>query len=201
MTVWKRNLLGCALCLAASSFFSYKAYAALPDARLYTTYSFPNDLSMVYAMTCGSVATSEGCFKFGELGPFGQVGALMEGYATSSGNVVNRNIYIVDVAAGADANQVVLYRYKKTDLVTDSFDTVTYMLTRKMQLPLVGGRDVFCAMAGNADYVVIGTGSKSVRVTKGNLEIFDLGGGGSDNPPLIAITADDYGYISVSIRI
>src|SRR5436305_14200307 len=55
------------------------APAAVIDATLYTRYSTDIAHTTVNWNVCGSLPGSSGCYGSGSLGPFGRVGALMEG--------------------------------------------------------------------------------------------------------------------------
>jgi hypothetical protein len=175
-------------------------FAASPDAGLFAQYNFPNDFSSVYLTVCGSLPQTEGCYGGGSFGPFGHVGAMLEGDPATNGDSVERAIYIIDVAGGKGRDEVILYRYLLTYTITDGSDAaITTQLTRTVSLPLVGGKGVRCSVAGNSRVVVIGTdqSAQAVILTKGSLAIQTLGGF-SDAPTVTSITTDAYGYISVS---
>jgi hypothetical protein len=180
--------------------FASPSFAAAPDAGLETQYEFSNDLTSVTWIVCGYLPGSDGCYGSGSFGPFGHVGAILEGYTATNGNSVQRAVYIVDVAAGSSGKDVILYRYLKTDTVTDgSYDTITTELTHQVTLPLVGGSDVRCSMAANSSFIVIGTdqSTSAVMVTKGSYKLQSIGGF-SNAPTVTSITTDGYGYISVT---
>jgi hypothetical protein len=71
-------------------------------------------------------------------------------------------------------------------------------LANKVSLPLIGGATAVASMAGNTDYLVIGTtkSPQAVVVTKSTLAVDEFGG---FSPPVNvhAVTADAYGYITV----
>lgn len=172
---------------------------APPDETLYTSYFFGTAYQSATWIVCGSTAQTEGCFGSGSLGPFGQIGALLEGNQTVSGNTVTRHIYVVDVASGSSADSVVLYVYKKTDVVTASDDQTTVTLLKQVTLPLTGGSTALCSMAANNGFLFIGTNltSNGVRVQKSNLAMVTFGG---FSPPMnvTSITADRYGYVAAT---
>jgi hypothetical protein len=188
-----------ALAVFSAVAISPAAMGALPDAGLFTTYSLSNGYTQVSFVVCGYLPQSDGCYGSGSLGPFGHVGAILEGYASVVGDAVNRSIYVVDIAAGSTGDQVVLYRYQKTDTVSNGSDQVTTKLTKTVQLPLVGGVNARCSIAGNAKYVYIGTDQSSfaVQVTKGSLAVGQVGGF-SNNPTVASITTNDAGDIVVT---
>ncbi len=172
-----------------------------PDATLFTTYRlFSGDQTVSWSV-CGSTALTEGCYASGSLGPFGRAGALTEGNPSVnlSTNTVTRRIYVVDIASGGTGNDVVLYVYKKTDVVSSTSDTVTVTLLNTVTLPLTGGSTAVCSMAANNGFLFIGTDQspQAVRVQKSKLTLAQLGG---FYPPInvTAITADKYGYVTVT---
>src|SRR6266849_2053223 len=112
-----------------------------PDATLFTTYGINASHTSVSWVVCGSTQQSSGCYDSGSLGPFGKVGALIEGNSSTNRttNTVTRAIYVLDIASGSNLNGVTLYVYKKTDTVTSSFDTTSVTLFKTVSLPLAGG--------------------------------------------------------------
>lgn len=172
--------------------------SAPPDASLYTTYSFWSSHQNVSWVVCGSTQQSEGCYGAGQLGPFGHVGALMEGDQTVTGNTVTRDIYVVDDAAGSGTG-VTLDVYLKTDVVTSEYDTSSVTLKRTVNLPLTGGAGVTTFMAANKGYLFIGTNksTSAVALDKGALIPASIGG---FSPPgyVAAITSNSYGYVAVT---
>ena len=103
------------------------APAAPIDGTLYTTYSIDTAHTNVTWIVCGSTQNAEGCYGSGKIGPFGKVGALLEGNPKQDlvASTVTRAIYVVDIASGANQNEVVLDVYAKVDTITPDFDTVT----------------------------------------------------------------------------
>src|ERR1035437_7676061 len=121
---------------------------AAPDATLFTTYSLFSGEQTLDWIVCGSTTGSSGCYASGSLGPFGKIGAMVEGNPSTSGSTVTRMIYVVDIASGTSGTGVTLYTYKKTDTVTPSSDPVTVTLTKSVTLsPLTGGTTAACSMA------------------------------------------------------
>ena len=171
-----------------------------PDYTLYTTYSFDTGYQNVSWVVCGSTAETEGCYDAGSMGPFGRAGGLIEGIQSVNltTSTVTRYIYVVDVAAGSGTG-VTLYVYKKTDVVSSSFDTTTVTLEKTVSLPLTGGADAICSIAANTGYLFIGTNQSpfGVQVDKNNLSYVQIGG---FSPPMnvTSITADRYGYVTVT---
>jgi hypothetical protein len=167
---------------------------AAPDATLYTTYS--GNLSNVNWVVCGSTADTEGCYASGSLGPFVGIGAMLESNPSVNGNVVTREIYVVD---SGSADSVKLYVYKKTDTVTAETDTVVVTLSKTVTLPLTGGSTALCSMAANTRFLFIGTNqsAQAVEVRKSNFTISEIGG---FSPPsnVTSITSDEYGYVTVT---
>jgi hypothetical protein len=194
--------------LAAILFFAFAAAIPFhaqgiapttpPDSTLFTTYTLFTSGGQTTAnwIVCGSTAQTSGCYASGSLGPFVGVGAMMEGIPSVKSNVVTRAIYIVD---SGDASSVKLYVYKKTDTVTSQSDTVSVTLLKTVDLPLTGGSTAVVSMAANPGFLLIGTDQspQAVEVKKSNLSVTQLGG---FSPPInvTAITADQYGYVTVT---
>jgi len=175
--------------------------ATPPDATLFTTYNIDTAHTTVSLVVCGSLPGSSGCYGSASLGPFGKVGALLEGdpKIDLSANTVTRAIYVLDIASGANQNEVVLDVYTKVDTITTDFDTVTVTLSQTISLPLVGSTSALASMAANKQFLFIGTNRtpNAVELNKRTLTIAQLGG---FSPPInvFAITADQYGYVTLS---
>ena len=193
-----RYVLTAALTLGAVSPALTEA-ATAPDSTLYTTYTVSTDLQSAYYAVCGSTAQDEGCYSSGSLGPFAHIGSMLEGQPVVSGNTVTRKIYVLDVASGTSANGVSLFVYTKTDVVSDSYDQVTVTLDQTIALPLVGGSTVTASMAANDSYLFVGTNqsTRAVRIAKDQLVVTTIGGF-SPPVPVSSITADTYGYVTVT---
>lgn len=181
--------------------FSAIAQAASIDSTLFTSYFFGTGYQNLTLVVCGSTAQSSGCYGSAGLGPFGKVGAMIEGNPSYNlkTNTVTRKIYIVDTASGTTGTGVTLYVYKKTDTITAAFDTIAVSLTNTVQLPLTGGATTICSMAGNNGYLFIGTDQspQAVRVQKSNLTTQVIGG---FSPPInvTSITSNKAGYVTVT---
>src|ERR1700721_2994089 len=77
-----------------------EASAAPPDADEYTEYVFNKDFTQVDFFVCEYLPSPEGCWGFGTLGPFGHVGAMLEGIPSyPSVESTERGVYLVDIAA------------------------------------------------------------------------------------------------------
>ncbi len=175
------------------------AWAAAPDATLYTTYTVTTGLTSASWLVCGATAQSEGCFAVGTLGPFGRIGAMLESHPATEGQTVTRQVYVLDVASGTGGTGVTLFTYTKQDVITDSSDIVTVSLKSKIALPLTGGASVTGMMAANTKYICAGTSqsTQAVSIERSKGVVTGLGG---FSPPLTvaAITADAYGYVTVT---
>src|SRR6266404_6238816 len=180
------------------------APAAVIDATLYTRYSTDIAHTTVNWNVCGSLPGSSGCYGSGSLGPFGQIGALLEGEPKTDriANTVTRAIYVLDYKSGPNQNEVVLYVYTKVDTITTHSDTVTVTLSQTISLPLVGGLfngTNYPAMAANKQFLFFGTRQNpvAVEINKRTFSVTQLGG---FSPPIniFGITADDYGYVTLS---
>jgi hypothetical protein len=188
-------LLGAVAALAAHA----ASAAAPPDSTLYTTYSVDPTLTSANWVVCGATAENDGCYDFGTLGPFGHIGAMIESQPTVSGQTVTRDIYVLDVASGSSAKQVLLYIYTKKDEVSSSTDTVTVTLKKTISLPLVGGATVTASMAANQSYVYLGTNQSlvAVSVSRSTGAVSTLGAF-SEPIPVTEITANSYGYVTIT---
>jgi len=171
---------------------------AAPDAALYTTYSFSNNYTTLNWAVCGNAVGSNSCYGYGSMGPFGHVGAAVEGNPVVNGKTVTRDIYVVDDAAGSGSG-VMLYVYTKTDEVTSSGDLVSVNLAHSVALPLTSGSNTKTYMAADNGMLYVGNNQTNgyVQIDESNLT-YGLGGGFS--PPLgdSSITADKYGYVTVT---
>jgi hypothetical protein len=179
------------------------APAAPIDATLYTRYHTDADQTIIDWNVCGSLPGSSGCYGSGTLGPFGRVGALMEGEPKTDriANTVTRAIYLLDYASGPNQNEVVLNVYTKVDTITSDSDTVTITLSQTISLPLVGGvggGPNQTSMAANKQFLFIGTSRspEAVQINKSTFSVTQLG----VSPPIniFSITANDYGYATLS---
>ncbi len=112
-------------------------------------------------------------------------------------NTVTRAIYVLDVAAGPNHDQVVLNVFKKTDVITSDFDTVSVALSEAITLPLTGASSAEGLMAANKDFLLVGTtqNPSAVELDKKTFKITPIG---TFRVNLSSITADEYGYISAS---
>ena len=194
------NIIYAALALFAFACF---APAAAIDATLYTRYHTDPNQTIVDWNVCGSLPSSSGCYSSGTLGPFGKVGALMEGEPKTDriANTVTRAIYVLEIASGPNQNEVVLYVYTKVDTITTDSDTVTVTLSQTISLPLVGGISNGpnqTSMAANKQFLFIGTSQSplAVEINKRTFSVTQL----SVSPPvnISSITANDYGYATLS---
>lgn len=167
------------------------------DATLFTSYFFDSTHTIPTWITCGSTQNTNGCYGAGTLGPFGKVGAMLEGNPrTNVGtNTVTREIYVLDIAAGANQDQVVLNVYTKTDVITPDFDTVTVTLSQAITLPLTGGPSAKGSMAANKNFLLVGT-SRSAVALELDKRTFAITQFGPYSNNLSSITADQYGYIT-----
>ena len=129
------------------------------------------------------------------------MGALLEGNPTTNTNTntVTRDIYVLDVASGTPANGVTLYVYQKNDVISPTYDAATTTLRATISLPIVGGNLAVASMAANDAVLVVGTNQspQAVKIQKSNLA-FALVGGFSPPINVVAITCDQYGYITIT---
>jgi hypothetical protein len=196
----KLQLFGFASMMMLVLTASIPLHAGAIDSTLYTTYLLESNNTKVNWVVCGSMGMNSGCFGIGNLGPFGRVGAMIEGDPVQNlkNNTVTRHIYVLDVASGSGGNGVALYTYKKVDSITANSDTITVTLLNTITLPLTGGEATVASMAANKTFLYIGTNQDQlgVELQKRNLTVTQFGEGISpDN--VTSITADQYGYIAV----
>lgn len=168
------------------------------DSSVYTSYTaYGADTSILW-LVCGSIQSITGCFGSGTLGPFGKIGAMIEGSPSTNGatGAVTRNIYVLDEATNGGTG-VTLYVYKKTDVIGSATDTVSMTLTNTITLPLLGGMQAITSMAANNNLLYIGTnqGGNFVQINKSGLIFKSLTG---PSATVSSITADQYGYVTVT---
>ena len=164
-----------------------------PDSTLFTSYFFGSNYQSLTWIVCGSTQQSEGCYGAGGLGPFGKVGAMIEGDPVVKGDTVTRGIFIVDV--NGTGGSVQLYGYKKVDVVSASSDTTTVTLIKQITLPLTGGGNATCTMVANKRFLYVTTDQSQqvLQIQKSNLQITTLG---FSQP--ITITTDAYGFVTIT---
>jgi hypothetical protein len=185
--------------LAGASVPLLRSIAGPHRADLYTTYSFWTGYTRLDMVVCGATSGSSGCYGSAQLGPFGHIGALIEGAPEAlSRGVTTRNLYIVDEAAGEGTN-VVLDVYQETVTVNSPDVTLSVTPTNTIALPLKGGTGANTYMAADNGYLFIGTDQSpfAVQVDKTNLSFGEIGG---FSPPanVSSITTDDNGYVTVT---
>jgi|SRR5450755_389390 hypothetical protein len=191
----RRTLMMTLLLLSGSIF----CHAVPVDAGLFTTYTNDNAKTTLYWVVCGSIPPGEGCYGAGQLGPFGEIGSIVEGskvYNKAKGTIT-RHLYVIDQAYDSGLNGVALYDYKRVDTIVNSYDTTTFTLVKTVSLPLTGGSSAAVFMAANTGYLVIGTSMTSipVEVAKSNYVVTPLNIIGQIPT---SISADNYGYVTVT---
>jgi hypothetical protein len=185
----------------ASAQTEITADSAPIDGTLFATYSVTSDRTHVSLSVCGSLPGSEGCYGGADLGPFNSVGAVLEGLPSTdkTTNTVTRDIYVLDTAAGPNKVGVSLYVYSRTDIISGSNDSIVVVLTDTVALPLIGGTSATASMAANRGQLYIGTNKspQAVAVLKKTLAFTRVGG---FSPPVnvSSITANEYGYVTVT---
>ncbi len=184
------------LLLLAGSIF---CHAVPVDAGLFTTYTNDNAKTTLYWVVCGSIPPGSGCYGSGQLGPFGEMGSIVEGskvYNNLKGSIT-RHLYVIDKRYGQGQNGVALYDYKRVDTIVNSYDTTTFTLVKTVSLPLTGGSSAAVFMGANKGYLVIGTSMTSipVEVAKSNYVVTSLNIIGQIPT---SITADNYGFVVVT---
>jgi hypothetical protein len=171
------------------------------DGTLYATYSVTSTRTHVLLSVCGSLPGSSGCYGGADLGPFNSVGAVLEGLPSTdkTTNTVTRDIYVLDTAAGPNKVGVSLYVYSRTDIISGTNDSITVVLTDTVALPLIGSLSAKASMAANSAQLYIGTNKspQAVVLLKKTLAFTQIGG---FSPPInvSSITADEYGFVTVT---
>jgi len=192
--------------LIAFAAFPLGAQAAAsppPNAGLYTSYSIGSDYQNVTWTVCGTTQTTEGCYGTGTLGPFAHAAALIESspVVDVATGTVTRYIYLADNQARPPYNDFVyLYVYKKVDVVTSSTDTVTVSFVKFVSMRLLGGSGTTVFMAGNENYIYVGTSVYpfAVRIQRTNLSHLVQTAQVSPEADVTAITSDFYGNVTVT---
>jgi hypothetical protein len=191
-----------AISAAALVAFAGHGNAAEPSktnlyANLFATYSASQDGTSVSFEVCGSTQETEGCYGGAQLGPFGHACGVIEGKPKQKGDVVTRDIYVLD--KGSQSNSMaVLDVYKRTDTITSESDTVQVALKQAVALNLPGGPSTECSMAAGPAYVFAAT-TASTQAAAINIASLNVSLVGGFSPPsdVTSITADDRGYVSV----
>jgi hypothetical protein len=187
-----------ALFLVATAPCAAEARAPLINANLYTTYQFASNNQALSWVTCGATQGSEGCFGSGEISPFDNICAVLEGSAKIKGDTVTQDIYIFDKVTGKSPS-LYLDVYKKTDVITESYDTTTFTQTQhvNLQLPASGKAACYAAAGPVAIYAATSTSQTAVQISKTTFGVFSVGG---FSPPetVTGIQADSRGYVSIN---
>lgn len=125
-------------------------------------------------ITCGSTATSSGCFGAGSIGPFGRMCS-----------VVGSNTRVVVADTAADSGQTTLFVYALAESTTP-----TMTLLRAVRLPstIPPSGTARCEMALLNNYVYFGT-SESATYAQVNLRNYGVKTGSVCGTPTSAITA------------
>ena len=191
----RRTLVNAWILLCGSVF----CFGAPIDSGVFTTYTEDTAKTTLNWIVCGSIPPDSGCFGSGQLSPFGKIGSVIEGSKTynMAKGTVTRYLYVVDQAYGSSHDGVALYAYKRVDTIANGFDTIKFTLAQTVPLTLTGGTSALTFVGANQGYLVIGTNMTSapVEVTKSTFSTSSLGIIGQIP---IAITADNYGYITVT---
>lgn len=171
------------------------------DSTLFTTYTMDAARTNLNWVVCGSLPGTSGCYGAGSVGPFGKIGATIEGYPAQNltRGTVTRYIYVLDENYAAGLNGVALYVYKKVDTIAGGSDAVTVTLFKTVILPLTGGSSTVSSMAANQKFLYLGTNQDgfAVQIKKNTFAISqyaEISGAAT----VEAITADHYGFITTT---
>jgi hypothetical protein len=175
-----------------------RAAQAQINANLYTTYAVTDSGQAVSWVTCGSTQGSEGCYGSGSLTPFGKVCAMLEDAAVIKGDTVTQHVYVMD-SHHKGGSSAYLDVYVKKDVISNSYDTTTFKLQKRVELNIPGGLNVTCYAAENPVAVYLGTstGTNAVAVNKMDLTVQSLGGF-SPPIPVSSIQADYRGFVTIN---
>lgn len=189
-----RGALGAAwlLCVAGGSALAAPAPGAI-DSTLFAEFTLTP--TFVEFTVCGSLPQSEGCYTGGLMNPpFEQACAVLQGQAKTKGDVMKRDIYVLDKRT-SPTDPALLYVYERQDTITQTFDTVTVTLVATVNLGITGGSNSHCAMAADKNYVYVGTNANpnAIRVSKADNST--LAFGISNSGGVLSIVPDDRGYM------
>lgn len=176
-------------------------HAASLDSTLFTNYTMNTARTNLTWYVCGSLPGTSGCYGSGFLGPFGKVGAMIEGLPAQNltKGTVTRYIYVLDENYASGLNGVALYVYKKVDTIAGGSDTITVTLFKTVILPLTGGTSTVSSMAANQKFLYLGTNQDgfAVQLKKSTFAISqyaEISGAAT----VESITADHYGFITTT---
>lgn len=179
----------------ASLMAAEKPPAAL-DAGLYTEFDEVTH-NLIDFNVCGSLPSSHGCYGGGEMNPpFDYACAILQGEPSTKGNVMKRDIYVLDKRTSS-TDPVQLYVYQRKDQITDTYDTVTLTYVVTINLGITGGSKSHCSMAADQHSIFAGTdaSTSAVKIDKSNFSTYLFGD--TDNSVVTGVSADDRGYICV----
>jgi len=191
----RRLMMTSLLLLIGGTFCS----AGTIDSGLFTTYTTDSAKTTLYWVVCGSIGKGDGCYGAGQLGPFGQMGSIVESTKVIDirEGTVTRFLYVVDQAYGSGQNGVALYVYQRIDTIASEYDHTTFTLKKTISLPLVGGSQAVVFLAANKAYLVIGTSNSTVPVEI-NKHTYVITSLTIISQTPNSITADNYGYVTVT---
>jgi hypothetical protein len=171
------------------------------DSTLFTNYTMDAARTTVTWYVCGSLPGTSGCYGAGFLGPFGKVGAMIEGLPTQNltKGAVTRAIYVLDENYASGINGVALFVYKKVDTIAGGSDAITVTLFKTVILPLTGGTSTVSSMAANPKFLFLGTNQDgfAVQLKKSTFAISQYAEISGD-ATVESITADHYGFVTTT---
>lgn len=176
------------------------AHRATLDAGLSTLYSGPDDGSAVDMMVCGQLQQGGGCFAFPQLTGFQSACALVEGTPSQHGDIVKRDIYILDRRT-TPGDPLQLFVYQRTDTITPTNDTVSITLANQIALGIRGAPKAKCWLAANDTFLYAASSRDrpAVSIAKDTLAVTKIGKF-SPAEHVKAITADDRGYVTLTFE-
>ncbi|MGD0866547.1 MAG: hypothetical protein ABSA49_13425 [Rhizomicrobium sp.] len=186
------------LCVGAQS-----AEAGTPpiDSTLFATYNFSAGATSVQFTVCGSLPGSEGCYGGGTLAPIGGACGVLESSRKTKGDVVTRDIYVLDRGATKNAT-LMLDVFRRTDTISSSYDSIQVSFLKSVSLGIVGGPSAKCTMAGNETAVYAGTDQDGSVASVDKTTFIHMRvprtARFAKSTSVLSLTADTYGYIAVS---
>ena len=182
--------------------FERPKMSSLPDAGLFRMYALDATRSTVSYSFCGTLSGSSGCYASGSLGPFGRVGAMLEGLPTSdpTTHTVRRDVYIVDQAVrGSSSKMMRLYDYRLAEVVDAPNVSVTATRIKTIDLPVIGGVDAKTYLGASGNYLWIGSNQDPSSTSVSRVD-WSVSSTVAFDPPINAslVSVDAYGFVTMT---
>jgi len=162
---------------------------------VYTTYSVDSPYTIA-AATCDSTGH---CIGYGRLHGLNGACSLLEGPATTHGDITRQQLYVLQT--GSDAIPVVALKiYNKTVSTRPSIEYLRISLIRTIPLPsFQGGSNLTCAMAANPTSLFLGIvgAGHAMQLDRKTFTGHTFGADQYLRPHFSSMVADATGYVSV----